>query len=95
MQTMQRFLKENYRKNLSVKIIHINSVMYLKMFQPFFFENFKQFLRPFSNPCILLLKQRMKNHQKHEKLPLNTNHDISDLVYRAKHDDVLATRGKL
>ena len=29
MQTMQRFLKENYQKNLSVKFIHINSVTYL------------------------------------------------------------------
>ncbi len=36
MQTMQRFLKENYRKNLSVKIIHINSVMYLSLIDYFF-----------------------------------------------------------
>ncbi len=34
MQTMQRFFKENYRKNLSVKFIHINSVTYLRLVEP-------------------------------------------------------------
>jgi hypothetical protein len=29
MQTMQRFLKENYQKNLSLKFIRINNVMHL------------------------------------------------------------------
>ncbi|MGK0366356.1 MAG: hypothetical protein ACI85O_003429, partial [Saprospiraceae bacterium] len=29
-QTMQRFLKENYRKNLALKFIRINNVTYLK-----------------------------------------------------------------
>ncbi|MGK0366678.1 MAG: hypothetical protein ACI85O_003753, partial [Saprospiraceae bacterium] len=28
-QTMQRFLKENYRKNLALKFIRINNVTYL------------------------------------------------------------------
>ncbi|MGK0365203.1 MAG: hypothetical protein ACI85O_002268, partial [Saprospiraceae bacterium] len=31
-QTMQRFLKENYRKNLALKFIRINNVTYL--FEP-------------------------------------------------------------
>ncbi|MGK0365714.1 MAG: hypothetical protein ACI85O_002782, partial [Saprospiraceae bacterium] len=30
-QTMQRFLKENYRKNLALKFIRINNVTYLMM----------------------------------------------------------------
>jgi hypothetical protein len=29
MQTMQRFLKENYQKKLSLKFIRINNVMHL------------------------------------------------------------------
>jgi hypothetical protein len=29
-QTMQRFLKENYRKNLALKFIRINNVTYLE-----------------------------------------------------------------
>jgi hypothetical protein len=42
MQTMQRFLKENYRKNLSVKIIHINSVMYLAAVTDLFLKVFRR-----------------------------------------------------
>ncbi|MGK0365039.1 MAG: hypothetical protein ACI85O_002101, partial [Saprospiraceae bacterium] len=30
-QTMQRFLKENYRKNLALKFIRINNVTYLPL----------------------------------------------------------------
>ena len=33
MQTMQRFLKENYQKNLSLKFIQINNVMQLCQLQ--------------------------------------------------------------
>ncbi|MGK0364949.1 MAG: hypothetical protein ACI85O_002009, partial [Saprospiraceae bacterium] len=32
-QTMQRFLKENYRKNLALKFIRINNVTYLSFFK--------------------------------------------------------------
>ncbi|MGK0365772.1 MAG: hypothetical protein ACI85O_002840, partial [Saprospiraceae bacterium] len=33
-QTMQRFLKENYRKNLALKFIRINNVTYLLVWSP-------------------------------------------------------------
>ncbi|MGK0364842.1 MAG: hypothetical protein ACI85O_001902, partial [Saprospiraceae bacterium] len=35
---MQRFFEENYRKNLSLKFIHINNVTYLVLLWIYFLE---------------------------------------------------------